>query len=756
MGTRERRERSDEADRHLRELFSNTQEQFLHLSQFPKAIALAAVGGYGRGELVPGSDLDLLVVHDGSIKAEKLAQIVNSLLYPLWNASRSVDHSVRTRAETRDTAAADIKVAMGLLDLRFVVGNQDLIDAVAQDATESWRKNFKINFPQIVTLVTQRASRSGELAYLLEPDLKESRGGLRDINTIRAIALTGSVPVALDRLAAAESLLMKVRETLHEVSGRARDHLLLTEQDKVASTLGFPDADALMLEVAKAARTVDYVMDLTIHRIENTKKNSIFKKSKSTPIARGLSVENEEVVLDLAEVDSSDPGLGLRAAAAAVQLGLPLSIDTCLYLAENFVPLPEPWPRQVREDLVALLGAGESAVKVWEALDQEGIIEKWIPEWAHVRFLPQRNVLHHHTVDRHMLETAVRATSYIRKVHRPDLLLVAAAFHDIGKGFAGHDHSKYGEELILPLVRRMGFSEADCSTLALLVRHHLLLSNVATRRDLDDPQTIADVIGQIDTPEALELLHALSIADGEATGRTAWSDWKARLVEDLVRRCLSAMSGFEPAERLQLTAEQIERSAQGSMWTNISKYENNFEIEIIAPDHVGLLSVVAGVLSISRMNVRSARTVSYQDSAVMKWIISLDANAEMPSRERLEDLLTRGLRSEIDFSSLISERVRNYKKFPGIPVVPPVVIAKNDIATNATVLEVRMHDRPGILYLVAKAVSRFGVDIRAAIVATLGAEAFDTLYITDLQGNALSEERAVLLANQVEKLLLTQ
>jgi [protein-PII] uridylyltransferase len=216
------------------------------------------------------------------------------------------------------------------------------------------------------------------------------------------------------------------------------------------------------------------------------------------------------------------------------------------------------------------------------------------------------------------------------------------------------------------------------------------------------------------------------------------------------------MSGFEPAERLQLTAEQIERSAQGSMWTNISKYENNFEIEIIAPDHVGLLSVVAGVLSISRMNVRSARTVSYQDSAVMKWIISLDANAEMPSRERLEDLLTRGLRSEIDFSSLISERVRNYKKFPGIPVAPPVVIAKNDIATNATVLEVRMHDRPGILYLVAKAVSRFGVDIRAAIVATLGAEAFDTLYITDLQGNALSEERAVLLANQVEKLLLTQ
>ena len=157
MGTRERRERSDDADHYLRELFSIIEQEFPQIS---KAIGLAAVGGYGRGELVPGSDLDLLIIHDGSIRAETLSEIVNSLLYPLWNSSRSVDHSVRTRAETRATATADIKVAMGLLDLRFVVGNQDLISVVAQDATESWRKNFKANFPQIVASVTQRASGS--------------------------------------------------------------------------------------------------------------------------------------------------------------------------------------------------------------------------------------------------------------------------------------------------------------------------------------------------------------------------------------------------------------------------------------------------------------------------------------------------------------------------------------------------------------------------------------------------------------------
>jgi [protein-PII] uridylyltransferase len=354
------------------------------------------------------------------------------------------------------------------------------------------------------------------------------------------------------------------------------------------------------------------------------------------------------------------------------------------------------------------------------------------------------------------LETTVRASQLLRKVHRPDLLLIAATFHDIGKGFPDLDHSIYGAKLIRPLAERMGFSEADCTTLELLVKQHLLLSTVATRRDLDDPQTISDVVDLIREPQALELLHALSIADGEATGRTAWSEWKAGLVEDLVGRCLAVMSGFNPPQQLELTPEETVRSQAGILWTSISNRENNFEIEIIAPDQVGLLSIVAGVMTISRMNVRSARTRTYGDTAFMKWIVALDAHAEPPSKERLDDLLSKGLKAEIDLSDQISERIHNYRKFPGIPVAPPVVRASNDIATNATVLEVRMHDRPGILYTVVKAVSRFGVDIRAAIVTTLGAEAFDTLYLTDLQGNALSEERAVVLANQVEQLLVTQ
>jgi len=755
MGTRERRDRSDEFDRTLSGLFVSA----LETSKISdKNIALAAVGGYGRGELSPGSDLDLLIVHDGSATEEQLSQFVNSLLYPLWDSGTPVDHAVRTRTQTRETANDDVRVAMGILDIRTLEGNTDLVNSVASDIAEDWRKNSKRNLVKLRAGYAERAERSGELAFLLEPDLKEARGGLRDINALRAIARSGE-DVALERLSGAESLLSNVRDALHGVSGKGRDQLLLTEQDRVASEMNFVDADALMLEVARAARTVDYVMDLTWHRIDSTQGRGLFKKSKSEVIGKGVIALNNEVTIDPHAEVLVDSGIGLRAASIAAQRGLPLSIDACIILAEEFSPIPTPWPRSSREDLVTLIGAGSAMIRVFEALDQEGIIERWIPEWGHVRFLPQRNVLHRHTVDRHMLETAVRAAKLTRTVHRPDLLLVAALLHDIGKGFPDKDHSDYGEELILPLALRLGFPIGDAEVLALLVKQHLLLSSVATRRDLDDPATIDFVTSLVPDPQVLELLHALSIADGEATGKTAWSKWKAGLVADLVHRCIVAItggSGIAPAEQLELTPQQLSRLDNKALTVTITARDDAHEIEILSPDQVGLLSAVAGTFSVSRLNVRSARTRTVGDAVAMNWLVTLDPNASLPSEAELTLTLRKAIAGEIDLAKKIDDRISNYRKAPGIPVPPPVVTATNDIATQATVLEIRMHDRPGVLFSVARAISRFGVDIRAAIVSTLGAEAFDTLYVTDFAGQALSEERAKLLANQVESYLLTQ
>jgi [protein-PII] uridylyltransferase len=753
MGTRERRDRSDKSDRLLSGLLFDSLEK-LQLDQ--SAIALVAVGGFGRGELSPGSDLDIILLHNGSLEEKVLAELVNLILYPLWDRSIAIDHSVRTRAECREQAAHDVRVAQGLLDIRFIAGNRELAESVETDAREDWVKNAKRNWPKIRSASDERAVRSGELAFLLEPDLKEARGGLRDIQALRAIAAMGLVDVPLSRVAEAEALLAKVRDALHEVSGRGRDQLLLTEQDAVAAHLELTDADALMLEVAKSARAVDYSMDLTWHKLDNVKTGSIFSRRKETAVGRGLLLIDGELKVDTDYSIAHDPGIGLHAAAVAAQRGADLSVESAIRLAEDFTALDEPWPRQSREDLVTLIGAGSHMIRVFEALDQEGLIERWIPEWGHVRFLPQRNVLHRHTVDRHMLETAVRAAALTRKVHRPDLLLISALFHDIGKGYLGKDHSEYGEILIADIGRRLGFSEKDVHVLALLVKHHLLLPTVATRRDLDDPATIATVVEAIGNPENLELLHCLSIADGEATGRTAWSDWKAGLVADLVHRALAAMSGIQPAKKVELTAQQIARLTAGELSVAVTPGEGVHEIEILAPDQVGLLSAVAGVLTISRMDVRSAKTRTHGGSALMTWTVSLDPNTAEPNGEKLAELLAKALAGEIDLAKRIDDRITQFRKLPGIPVPPPVVSATNDIATNATVIEVRMHDRPGVLFTVAKAIARFGVDINAAIVATLGAEAFDTLYVCDLGGAALSDERAKLLASQLENILLTQ
>ena len=758
MGTRERRDRSNQIDKALRVSFLECASKFLSK---PELVSLAAVGGYGRGELSPASDLDLLILHTGSEKPEVISEFINAFLYPLWDQGRAIDHAVRTRSETREIANEDIRVALGLLDLRHIAGESELSNQVASDALENWRKGRERFLPKLRKSIHERENRSGELAFLLEPDLKEARGGLRDINALRAVEMSGAVSISLARVAESEALLSNVRDVLHGENLKARDLLLLTEQDRVASKMEYANADALMLDIAKAARAVDYLMDSTWHRIDSISGQSWLRRRKNQKFDQGLVILNSEVTIEDGYDIANDSAIGLRAAAAAAQRGLPLSIDACVLLSEKFSALPNPWPKSVLNDLVSLIGAGSSMIRVFEALDQDGLIEKWIPEWSHVRFLPQRNVLHRHTVDRHMLETAVHAAALTRTVTRPDLLLVAALFHDIGKGFPEKDHSDYGEELIRPLAKRLGFDEKDCGTIALLVREHLLLSAVATRRDLEDPATIEFVVERIKDPESLQLLHALSISDGEATGKSAWSDWKAGLVSTLVGKCLASMAGIKPASQPDLIPT---KTITEDISITILSHQNstdalvnldNIEIEIIARDQTGLLSAVAGLMTISRFNVRSAKTRTTNEIAVMRWIVELDANAQLPSAEKLTDQLKKALSGELDLGRKIEERIENYRKSPGIPTPPPVVFAANDLATNATIIEVRMHDRPGILFSVTRAISRFGVDIKSAIVSTLGAEAFDTLYVTDLEGQPLTGERAQLLATKVENILIT-
>jgi len=752
MGTRERRTRSNEGDLLLSSLFNDS-------SANPDEVAIAAVGGFGRGELSPGSDLDIVIIHNGSIAEKVLSDLVNKILYPLWDKNVKIDHSVRTRSEMRDAAEADLKVALGLLDIRLVCGNPDLVESVQVDALESWRKNSKSRLPELEQSLLERHQRVGELAYLLEPDLKEARGGLRDITALRAIHRSSAIAVPIERISVAESILANVREALHVVSGRDKDRLLFQEQDKVAEHLGYADADALMSDVAQAARSVDYLLDSTWYRLKHKGRDGagrFVKRVRSTPLSRDITISNKEVVISADADFALDPVIGLRAAASAAQLGLPISMDSLERLSESLSGgiglLTNPWPRDARENLITLIGAGSSMVQIFEALDQEDIIFHWIPEWRVVRSLPQRNVLHRHTVDRHMVETAVQAAALTRQVHRPDILLFSALFHDIGKG-TEEDHSDRGERLIEPLAKRIGFSGEDVETIKLLVKHHLLLSATATRRDLDDPATIASVVEVIPNLQVLELLHALSIADGEATGRAAWTDWKASLVAELVKRVALAITDNTVALQPELTEEQRTKADSGVLAVSIEDRDSVYAIEIVVPDKTGLLSIVAGVLNLMRLDVRSARTKSHGNSAVMEWIVIPDPHAPTLTVKNLHHELEEALRNRSSLAARIEERIEAYAQLPTIPVPDPVIETFLDAATDATIIEVRSHDRPALLFGIGDTITRSNIDIRSAIVTTLGAEAIDTLYVTEIGGGPLSPERAEEVATRLRSAL---
>jgi [protein-PII] uridylyltransferase len=748
MGTRERRLRSNESDRLISELF-------LASGADSEEVAIAAVGSFGRGELSPGSDLDIVILHTGSYSAAQLTEIVNSILYPLWDKKVKVDHSVRTRSEVKSALSEDLKVAMGLLDIRLICGSADLVADVQTLALESWRDGADKYLPLLEATLDERYERNGELAYLLEPDLKESRGGLRDITALRAMNASGAVNLPMERISQAESILSTVREALHLVSGRDKDKLLFTEQDKVANLLKYADADVLMSEVAQAARAVDYLAQMAWHQYHHKGRDGLgrfLRRVRSTSIAPGISVSNKEVVIDPTFDIDSDPVIGLRAAATAAQLGLRLSFDSLRIYADALDAgrgaLPEPWPREAREYLIALIGAGPAMVEIFEALDQEEIIFHWIPEWRGVRSLPQRNVLHRHTVDRHMVETAVSAAALTREVHRPDLLLFTSLFHDIGKG-TEEDHSLRGEKLIQPLAARIGFNQKDIATIQTLIKHHLLLSATATRRDLDDPATIASVAENITEVGTLELLHALSIADGEATGRAAWSDWKATLVSELVRKTKLALTDNTVVPQPELSPDQLTRAAAGKLDVAIVDRGSVYAVEIISPDRTGLLSIVAGVLNVLRLDVRSARTKTINNVAVMEWIVVPDPHAPDLTRDDLYRELVKGIEAEAKLGERIQARIDAYAQMPTIPFPAPVVETFLDAATDATVIEVRSHDRPALLFSIGDTVRKCNIDIKSAIVTTLGAEAIDTLYVTEVGGGALTAERATEVASRI-------
>ncbi|MET7618705.1 [protein-PII] uridylyltransferase [Streptomyces sp. NPDC005408] len=754
-----------------------------------RGAALVAVGGYGRGELSPRSDLDLLLLHDGSADARSLAGLADRIWYPVWDLGLALDHSVRTPGEARKTAGEDLKVQLGLLDARPVGGDLGLVAGLRTAVLADWRNQAPKRLPELDELCRERAERQGELQFLLEPDLKEARGGLRDATALRAVAASWLADAPREGLAEARRTLLDARDALHLTTGRATDRLALQEQDQVAAELGLLDADALLRQVYEAARTVSYATDVTWREVNRVLRSRSMRprlramlgggrrpEPERTPLAEGVVEQDGEVVLARAAKPERDPVLPLRAAAAAAQSGLPISLHAVRRLATTTRPLPVPWPAEAREELITLLGAGESTVGVWEALEAEGLITRLLPDWERVRCRPQRNAVHTWTVDRHLVEAAVKASSLTRRVGRPDLLLIAALLHDIGKGWPG-DHSVAGETIARDVAARIGFDRGDVAVIATLVRHHLLLIETATRRDLDDPATVASVAEVVGSASTLELLHALTEADALATGPAAWSSWRGSLVADLVKRVAAVLAGNVPAEpepaapsaeqeRLAIEALRIGEPvlalhAQTEQPAGEEPEPVGVELLIALPDQPGVLPAAAGVLALHRLTVRAADLSSIDLPSelggtsgvlLLSWRVAAEYGS-LPQAARLRADLVRALDGSLDIPARLAEREAAYPRRRGVQAPPPRVTVAAAGSSLATVIEVRAQDAPGLLHRIGRALEGEAVRVRSAHVSTLGSNAVDAFYVTGPDGAPLPAEEAARTARALEAVL---
>jgi [protein-PII] uridylyltransferase len=729
-----RADRTAKADAWLRQLLADAD-----------GVALVAVGGYGRGELGPGSDLDVLMLHDGR---PDVVQIADQVWYPIWDAGWKLDHSVRTVADAVAVANADMKAALGMLHARHIAGVPDLTARLREHAFGQWRARASKRLPELHEMVRARAERLGEVAFLLEPDLKEARGGLRDVHALEAIAAAWVAAGPGPAVRAAYRRLIDVRDTLQDVAGRPTTRMVAQEQEAIAARLGMADGDELLRAVSEAARTVSYASDVTWRAVEGSLRRR--PKAERKPLAEGVVEQDGEGVLARGVDPTTDPTLPLRAVAAAAQAGLSLSPPTIDMLSTKCPPMPEPWPALARDAFIALLGAGRPALVVFEALDQAGLMTGLIPEWEGVRYRRQHNPLHRYTVDRHLVETAIEAAALTRRVARPDLLLLGALFHDIGKGSEGN-HSIAGATLVSGIAARIGLNARDTNVLVAIVRHHLLLPQTATRRDLDDPATVAAVAEAVGSPQVLELLHALSEADARATGTPLWDDWRARLVADLVRRTAAVLAGETiPTPDADLPPAIVKLAERGQLAV-VSEYTaDTSRITVIAPDQPGLLWRSAGVLALHRLGVRAATATSIGPTAVTVFEVEPTYFSEVDPA-RIQDDMRRAIEGGLDVAQKLARREASAATRKSIALPPARVLLPGGASDKATVLEVRAHDRPGLLFTVTRMLAAEGLDVRSARVETLGAEVVDAFYVTDRSGRPLPPDRAEAVRRSIEE-----
>jgi [protein-PII] uridylyltransferase len=754
----------------------------------PPGIAVAAVGGYGRGLLLPRSDIDLLVLHAGSDDAA-VARLADHLLYPLWDAGFEVGHAVRTPQECEE-ACARLDAAAAMLDMRPVAGDRGIVSEVAAGIT-AWARRDPPTFATTIRADSaRRAERFGSTAHLLEPDLKEGSGGWRDLHSIWLVEMAVGRPLeeagllrAREReaLAGAEEFLTRARSALHLETGKRTDRLVLDHQPAIAEAMGFEDEprllsiDGLMRALFEHAREIEFVLRAVLARL----------------LEEGAP----------APTPPTSPAGVLEVLATEAEAGREPSATLLDSIEELELPAEVAWDADVLRAFLRLLRSGDRGALSLEILDRLGVLHRFIPEWADVRCRPQRDPYHRFTVDVHLtssLRSMARTLAgegapddpvqveALKEVPAPDALLLGALLHDIGKNGEG-GHVRVGERVVGSILDRMGADPPLRALVGFMVSHHLLLPDIATRRDLSDEDLVLDVAAVVGSSERLAALYLLAKADAEATGPAAWTPWRRTLIRELVAKVQHVFErgemGTELAGELTDRVRRLRQLLEGEPEPDVERFlrrmprrylltveptraarhfatvtppvganevravhsegggTGTYELLVVARDRSGLLSWIAGSLALAGLSILTAHVFTTEDGVAAD-LFEVEGvwEKDVPDRRWRE---FRGmLRRAVDGSMSLERRVDEKRRWYPEPKVPtPVTVRLDNTSSDfATVIEVGAPDRLGLLYDITRTFAELGLDVHLAKVATYEGRVVDSFYVRDGMGRKLADD----------------
>lgn len=751
--------------------------------------AVVAHGSYARRELCPGSDLDVVLLHTGGARGAAADDAARSLWYPFWDAGFTLGHATRTPKEALALADDDLDALTAMLDARVVAGDGDLAHEVREKARALAVKRRSRVVGALAAAADARYDRPGPVAEMVEPNVKDGAGGLRDLHALAWAGWAVGPPGGLGGLVAAGVLapsdvavldaanheLLDVRVALHRVTGGRSDLLTLQDQDAVARLLDLPDGDPLVRRLADAARQVGWISREVWARLESGRRGPGGRVAhRDRPLDDGVVLRDGRVTLVSGTPVTVTSVLRVAAAAAAHDA----AIDRATLARLGEVDGSVRWTADDRQAFFRLLRAGRPLVAVFEALDHVGALVRILPEWAHVRARPQRNAYHRFTVDRHLLEAVVECDDLldapgfdgdVARRTREELLLLGMLTHDIAKGAPG-DHSEVGAVRAAELATRIGLDEHAVAVVAWLVRHHLLMADTATRRDLADEETIVRFGRAVQDTERLDLLYALTIADSRATGPSAWSTGKASLCRQLFVETDALLERGVVGPRLAAERRAVlegHRSllAGGELaveWR--ARDDGLLECTVAARDRRGLLASVAGVLTLVGFDIQGASAYGDPDTGmaleVYRGVDRFDRLDEAGQRDFVT-MLRSALDGALPLRERLSERIRRYRSPTPSTDRSVDVSVDVDASASATVIEVHAPDDVGLLASVALVFADLGIDVSVALVSTTGTRAVDVFYVRDAQGAKptdpllLERIRATLVARLTTEYVLT-